>query len=308
MTRIAVIGAGLAGLTAARALADRGAEVVVFEKSRGVGGRLATRRADGVVVDHGCPELDLPADGRLAALVAALAPEGRIALDAAPGRVRLTFADGMTRLAKAMAEGIGVVRGVRIAALRPVSGGLEVGDEQGNGHGTVAAAVVTAPAPQAAALLSTSGEPGRAAAVDAIPFTPAVCLLTEVTGDLPQVPAPEVVSAVGARPPGPDGRRGVAVRLDPRTSADLIDGTDEQALAVGLPALAAVTGGDTHPWVQVKRWRYALPDAIGDMSLRVAAGSRVILAGDSFTGVDLEAVHGSGLQAAAAAWRIAGGT
>ncbi|HIP78813.1 MAG TPA: FAD-binding protein, partial [Kiloniellaceae bacterium] len=43
--RIAVIGAGLAGLLCARRLQDAGLHPVVFEKSRGLGGRLATRRA-----------------------------------------------------------------------------------------------------------------------------------------------------------------------------------------------------------------------------------------------------------------------
>jgi predicted NAD/FAD-dependent oxidoreductase len=54
MTRIAIIGAGLAGLTLARELSDQ-AEVVLFEKSRGMGGRLATRRADPFSFDHGAP-------------------------------------------------------------------------------------------------------------------------------------------------------------------------------------------------------------------------------------------------------------
>lgn len=48
-----VIGAGWAGLTAARALVKGGREVVVLEKSRGPGGRSATRRADGARFDHG---------------------------------------------------------------------------------------------------------------------------------------------------------------------------------------------------------------------------------------------------------------
>ncbi len=59
--RIAVVGAGLAGLGAARALAGAGREVVVFEKSRGLGGRLATRRVEGAVLDHGCPVIEVPA-------------------------------------------------------------------------------------------------------------------------------------------------------------------------------------------------------------------------------------------------------
>ena len=42
---VAVVGAGLSGLTCARVLADGGLEVQVFDKARGPGGRIATRRA-----------------------------------------------------------------------------------------------------------------------------------------------------------------------------------------------------------------------------------------------------------------------
>ena len=54
---IAIIGAGLSGLIAARELAKNN-DVTIFEKARGVGGRMATRRAnnlkfDGFNFDHG---------------------------------------------------------------------------------------------------------------------------------------------------------------------------------------------------------------------------------------------------------------
>ncbi|MFA9216165.1 MAG: NAD(P)/FAD-dependent oxidoreductase [Sphingomonadaceae bacterium] len=44
--RVAVIGAGIAGASCARILADAGLSVQVFDKSRGVGGRMTTRRVD----------------------------------------------------------------------------------------------------------------------------------------------------------------------------------------------------------------------------------------------------------------------
>ncbi len=44
MFEIAVIGAGVAGLTCAQKLQQTGRRVVVFDKSQGLGGRLATRR------------------------------------------------------------------------------------------------------------------------------------------------------------------------------------------------------------------------------------------------------------------------
>lgn len=66
-TTVAVIGGGMAGAACARALADAGFAVQVFDKSRGVGGRMATRRTewtgpDGIAIparfDHGAPAFE----------------------------------------------------------------------------------------------------------------------------------------------------------------------------------------------------------------------------------------------------------
>lgn len=50
---IAVVGAGMAGIACARTLVQAGHRVTLFEKSRGVGGRMATRRSDFGGFDHG---------------------------------------------------------------------------------------------------------------------------------------------------------------------------------------------------------------------------------------------------------------
>ena len=55
---IAIIGAGLAGLTCAQALQKAGYTVVILEKSRGVGGRVATRQIDNYRIDHGVRYLE----------------------------------------------------------------------------------------------------------------------------------------------------------------------------------------------------------------------------------------------------------
>ena len=52
--RVGLVGSGLAGLTAARALADAGLEVVVLDKGRRPGGRMATAElSEGARADHG---------------------------------------------------------------------------------------------------------------------------------------------------------------------------------------------------------------------------------------------------------------
>ncbi|MEO0815401.1 MAG: FAD-dependent oxidoreductase, partial [Myxococcota bacterium] len=51
--RVAIVGAGMAGMSCARTLADHGVPVTVFDKGRGPGGRMSTRRAEPHVFDHG---------------------------------------------------------------------------------------------------------------------------------------------------------------------------------------------------------------------------------------------------------------
>lgn len=58
MFDVAVIGAGIAGLTVAQQLHQAGYKVVVVDKSRGVGGRAATRRLQGTCADHGLRYLE----------------------------------------------------------------------------------------------------------------------------------------------------------------------------------------------------------------------------------------------------------
>ena len=53
MRRVAVIGAGMAGLSCATQLQAAGLTPQVFDKSRGLGGRLSTRRGDSWQCDHG---------------------------------------------------------------------------------------------------------------------------------------------------------------------------------------------------------------------------------------------------------------
>ncbi|WP_164103864.1 FAD-dependent oxidoreductase [Candidatus Laterigemmans baculatus] len=77
--RVAVIGAGMAGLVAARIWADLGIEVTVFERSYRVGGRMATRHADsGASFDHGA-QYFTARDARFARMVRAWIQAGVVA-------------------------------------------------------------------------------------------------------------------------------------------------------------------------------------------------------------------------------------
>ncbi len=59
MKKIAVIGAGIAGIACARTLVQAEHQVQVFEKSRGFGGRMATRKTPLGTFDHGAPYFEV---------------------------------------------------------------------------------------------------------------------------------------------------------------------------------------------------------------------------------------------------------
>jgi phytoene dehydrogenase-like protein len=53
MTDVVIAGGGLAGLVAARRLAEQGADVTLFEERDTVGGRVRSREVDGFTLDRG---------------------------------------------------------------------------------------------------------------------------------------------------------------------------------------------------------------------------------------------------------------
>lgn len=163
--RLGIIGAGIAGLTLARAMADS-ADVRLFDKSRGVGGRMATRRTDAVAFDHGAQyftvrderfgaALDtVQADGVVQHWTGAMVtlPEGDPAALSAGGSPRYVGSPSMNALAKALAGGLDIQTDAPVEAITGTAGEwfLKIGDRSEGPFDWVVAAV---PAPQAAPLL-----------------------------------------------------------------------------------------------------------------------------------------------------------
>jgi renalase len=171
MATIAVIGAGLAGIVAARELA-RTHDVVVFEKSRGVGGRLATRRADGFEFDHGAQFFTV----RTEAFRTFLEPliDGGIAADWPARFVEFRRSEivasrqwdgeyphyvgvpAMNAIGKALASGLDVRLGTAVRSLAKIGGRWQLfGDDQRQ-LGEFDWVIVTAPASQTIDLLGST--------------------------------------------------------------------------------------------------------------------------------------------------------
>ena len=165
MKKIAIIGAGLAGLSAAHKLKDV-AKITVFEKSRGSGGRMSTRRNDPFIFDHGAQFFTARSDAfrtflepfiasgqvsRWPAAIVTMDDKGAILSDHNDETYVAT--PGMNALGKTLAHTLHVILQTEITAIEPDRSGWILQDKTDNQHGPYDWVVSAVPAPQAAALL-----------------------------------------------------------------------------------------------------------------------------------------------------------
>ena len=210
---VAMIGAGMAGLTCALALGRAGCRVTVFDKGRAPGGRIATRRAAGRSFNHGAQYATARSP-----TFRALMTEMQAAGVAAPWEaaqdgenVRWTGVPGMSALTRHLA----------LQLPQPVSSGRQVtflhADEEGwmlrhlaaadTSPGSVAASggelagpfdtvLLALPAPQLTPLLAAIGH-GFAAKAETVRYAPCWAGMASFTGP---ITAPDA-----ALEPSPDG-------------------------------------------------------------------------------------------------------
>ena len=179
--KIAIVGAGLAGLACARGLADGGHVVAVFERGEVAGGRIATMRSEIGGFDTGAqyltarrPEFVAKVEAWLRAGLVEPWPADVASIEAhvddpasheaASGRTeRWVGVPGMATIANAEAEGLDVRYGAAVTSvMRGPDGAWSLTcAAEGEGDETVAegpfdAVVVAVPAPAAAPLLPSA--------------------------------------------------------------------------------------------------------------------------------------------------------
>jgi predicted NAD/FAD-dependent oxidoreductase len=281
---VVVVGAGIAGLSCARALTDGGARVRVVERGRVVGGRLASKRYDGRYADIGAAYL-VADDPDFAARLTAWQSRGlaRPWTDtlrvypggtATTGPVRWAAPGGLRSLATDLAEGLDV----------RLSTTLDAVPEDAD------AVVLAMPGPQA---LRLAPPPAIAAAATAQTWHPVIAAVltypSRSWGDLRGAfvndhPVLATVCDDG------DRRGDGAPVLVAHSTADVATAHLDHPETAG-PILAAAVGElldlTAKPQVHVHRWTYAspepadAPDAV-DAPYAVDGDGRVWLCGDAF--------------------------
>ena len=285
-----VIGAGIAGSTAARMLHDHGHRVTLLDKGRGPGGRLSSRRGKDVRHDHGCQVLRLRGeclrkfqkrweeDGVIARWNPRILEHGRVT--PAPADPWYVGMPAMNGLVRHLQTDLDVRFGGRVARLERIGSGWRAFDDSNKILEEAQRVIVAAPAPQSAVLLGSAGV--NCEMIDAVRFDPTwTLMLTDVHHDLDDLDdsdnlddsdhpdAPGFDVAVDPLPgirwmanedsrPGRVRRGAWTVHATPDWTRDRLE-SEPAAIETQLRRMASeVFGVSVDRPGTVHRWRYAL--------------------------------------------------
>ena len=313
---VCVIGAGIAGIACARRLSKEGLKVVILDKSRGVGGRMATRRLDSGHLNHGLPYLEIQGDltGELVKdllsnqIVQPL--EGVFwTLDSitsqwqpSPVVERYIAVSGMTSIAKYLSAGLDVRTDCLVAKVHIANGVWQVISD--NLVIEAKALVIAIPAPQIIPLLGEIAEPNQLQQLEKIEYEPDLTVMAgynnfplsllwrflQVTGDANlariswQVSGTETVFVVHS-----------TAKLA-KTHLDLDFTAAGEGLLKYASDLLCLPAPD---WFKVHRWRYAFPKVVLDSPyLELATPLPLICCGDWSGDSLVESALRSGTSAA----------
>lgn len=273
--RIAIIGAGLSGLTLANRLRAH-AQVTIFEKSRGLGGRMSTRRASDYAFDHGAQYFT----AKGAAFRAFLNPwieTGDVALwddaiatfgdgnDMPPAQTfpRYVAQPAMNSLCKVLAAGIDVQNAVEISAIRSPEGRWDLQTKADDLHRGFDWVLSTAPAPQTRRLMPPDFS--GTSALGETRMSGCYSLMLGYSGiKKPEWTAARVSShplawmAVNAQKPGRSGGLSIICQTSNLWAEANLERDQEEVRQELLEDFRSLTGiGAAPAYISLHRWRFA---------------------------------------------------
>ncbi|MEL6686987.1 MAG: FAD-dependent oxidoreductase [Pseudomonadota bacterium] len=315
--KIAIIGAGIAGLTAARRLSPNH-EVILFDKSRGVGGRMSTRYAGDYEFDHGAQYFTVT-DPEFQALMDKEAKKGEVSrwksrgfylktgeLTADTGRNRWVGMPRMNRLPKSLAEGLTIELGRRVSEISGTAGNVWLGFEDGANEGPFDRVICTAPALQASDLIAVDSS--LQPALTSVKMQACFALMVgwpepfDAGWDTLRVSNLPIswLALNHAKPGRKEGVSTLMVHAAPDWSDEHAESDRDWVQSVMLEAASALCGRklDQAPHIALHRWLYAFSDEGVGQDCLVDEEAGLVLAGDWCVGGRVEGAFISGRAAA----------
>ena len=323
--RVAVVGAGLSGLIAAGVAVDRGLQVTVFEKSRGTGGRMATRRTEeGLTFDHGAQYFtarDPEFRDRVATWIASgLVEEWSLRLAAWSSRgLRLLPTDesryvakpGMSALCRHLGVELDIALSTRVGELDRRDDSWRLSSDDGSPLGQYDAVVISTPAEQTRELLHSAGELDHLAArVGSVVLRPcwAVMLGFDATTQALDTPfdgafvsdSPLSWVACNTSKPGRAAlhgdRRTWTLHASPAWSEEHLEDSPEAVVEHLSRAFAEVLDRKTlcPSYAVAHRWRYSIAESPLDVGSIWSPATQIGICGDWCAGSRVEGAFLSG--------------
>ncbi len=320
---VIVIGGGVAGLQCARQLHRSGRDVVVLERARGVGGRLATRRHEGQPIDfgplflHGSHPSFLAALGEVEGMVLPTEWPRHLKGQGQPCQPDAFAADerralhprGLNAFAKHLASGLDVRLQTRVTRILPDGAGFALETAAGDTFRCRDLMLAMA-LEQALRLLETLPAGPEVASLQSLlgmfASVPSLTLLAAYPGDevapewdilYPDQSASLQLIAQDSRKRNRPSFLTLVIQARPQWSKERLQ-LPEEVWSAELLEQAAMEVGDwvRRPlWTSPHRWCYARVDRGNELSRPVLTtlqqGARLGLAGDVFS-------PGGGVQAA----------
>ncbi|XWX04296.1 FAD-dependent oxidoreductase [Aggregatilineales bacterium SYSU G02658] len=320
---VLIIGAGLSGLSAGRVLQAAGKRVLLMDKGRSVGGRMATRRIQNGLADHGAQFFTARTEV-FQQVVDEWLVQGRVRVwghgwsdgslkhTVNDGHPRYVSVGGMNALTHHLAEGLNVRLNAQALSVRYDSHRwiVRYGDE---GLLTAGVLILTPPVPQSLKLLmegSVDLHPDDRAALEHIEYGPCLCGLFVIDGDV-NLPEPGAIQNLNKvvywvadnQRKGISEQRIITLHVESSYSRAHYDDPDENTLAFLRDELKQYLAPDAAiVEEQLKKWRYSVPLTTHPFDCLTAQGLPLVFAGDAFGGQGrVEGAYMSGRAAGQAA-------
>lgn len=307
--RIAVIGAGMAGLAAASRLRQAGCSVTVLEKASGFGGRLAARRTDNGAIDQGALYVTVREPAFQEAMQTAVfsghatgwAPRGRDTDE--PWIIGLPDMSGLVRQ---FLDGVAIFLDLRVERIGQATEGFTLRTDTGS-VGPFEGVIVAVPAPEAVPLLQAYGKPFDV--LEEVRMLPTLAVSAIFSGRLDvaddYLPGQGIL-ALAARNGSKAGRgeaeSWVLHGSHDWSQAQLENDPDEaaQELIAAFRRTAQSNNVDPPVWQSLQTWRYAFVETPLGTPCLMGANRRIAACGDWCLGPRAEAAFMSGRAAAEA--------
>ncbi len=317
---VAVVGAGISGLACARALAESGFSVTVFEKSRGPGGRMATRRTvSDLQIDHGaqyftardrqfqqCVE-SWQHDGLVAPWKARIVSlrSGRV-IEVKQGTERFVGVPKMNSVCRQLASGLAIHYNTKISPPLGVDGRWQLFASDDKDLGRFDVVVLSAPASQTADLLQSV--PHLAARASAVEMSACWAVMVSVEEGL-QLPFDAAfvhdsplswVARNNTKPGRSQHTEAWVLHASPEWSEANLELSGEVAERELVHEFWQAVGVVPKPigFSQAHRWRYALPTSPLTERCMFDADLQIGACGDWCGGPRVEGAFLSGMAVA----------